>query len=122
MSEKFTTITLKVKNVLGQTDLNRIKKMSDAELEKNALSDKDNLPLTPAQLAQFRPVKLRQKINIKDVREKLGLSQEKFAAYFGVSVRTLQDWEQGRHQPNRTAMNFLIVVAKEPQAVQRALR
>jgi putative transcriptional regulator len=51
----------------------------------------------------------------------LGLSQAQFARCFGVSVRTLQDWEQHRHQPNQTARNFLMVIAKETKAVLRAL-
>lgn len=106
----------------GQTDFERLHNMTDADLEKNALTDPDNLPLTLEQLAKFRPIKKRKKVNVRAIREKLGLSQEKFARYFGVSVRTLQDWEQHRHQPNRTAINFLIVVSKEPAAVQRALR
>lgn len=106
----------------GKTDFERLHNMTDADLEKNALTDPDNLPLTLEQLAKFRPIKKRKKVNVRAIREKLGLSQEKFARYFGVSVRTLQDWEQHRHQPNRTAINFLIVVSKEPAAVQRALR
>ena len=38
---------------------------------------------------------------VSDIREKTGLSQSRFAALLGVSVRTLQDWEQGRRAPSR---------------------
>jgi DNA-binding transcriptional regulator YiaG len=124
MKGKLTTCTLKVTNKpkVGKTDLCRIKKMNEAELEANALKDEDNLPLTKKQLMKFKPVYPAKKVDVKAIREKLKLSQEKFAQYFGVSVRTLQDWEQHRHEPSHTARNFLLVVAKEPQAVQRALK
>lgn len=95
--------------------------MTDKEIEKNAFSDADNLPLSNKELSQFRPAKMVEVIDVQAIRKKLGLSQEEFAYYFGVSVRTLQDWEQHRHRPNQTAINFLRVVAKEPRAVQRAL-
>lgn len=122
MKDKFTTSTVHHhKAHVGKTDFTRLKAMTDEELEQNANSDPDNLPLTLEQLSQFRPVKKQKQVNVRAIRERLGMSQEKFARYFGVSIRTLQDWEQQRHQPNRTALNFLIVVAKEPGAVQRAL-
>ncbi|MBY0545401.1 MAG: helix-turn-helix domain-containing protein [Gammaproteobacteria bacterium] len=122
MNEKLTRITMhRHSSHRGKTNFARLNSMADAELEQNALDDPDNQPLTLEELSQFRPVKKRKAIDVRAIREKLGLSQEKFADYFGVSVRTLQDWEQKRHQPNRTALNFLIVVSKEPRAVQRAL-
>ena len=59
-------------------------------------------------------------INVPDVvmiREKTGLSQSRFASLLGVSVRTLQDWEQGRRAPSGAARTLLLVVAKSPQAL-----
>ena len=55
------------------------------------------------------------------VREKTGLSQSRFAALLGVSVRTLQDWEQGRRIPDTTVRAYLTVIARNPQAVESAL-
>jgi putative transcriptional regulator len=49
------------------------------------------------------------------------MTQEDFADHFGVSLRTLQDWEQGRRIPSGAAKTFLTVIAKEPDAVRRAL-
>ncbi len=123
MKGKRITRTLKVnaKPKSGKKNMARIRKMSEADLDANALSDEDNLPLTKKQLMQFRPARHTQHVDVKSIREKLKLSQELFARYFGVSVRTLQDWEQHRHEPSNTARNFLLVVAKEPKAVQRAL-
>jgi len=44
---------------------------------------------------------------VSAVRESTGLSQSQFAELLGVSVRTLQDWEQGRHAPNAAAVALL---------------
>jgi putative transcriptional regulator len=49
------------------------------------------------------------------------MSQSQFAAYFGVSVRTVQEWEQGRAVPSGAARAFLTVIDREPDAVRRAL-
>lgn len=59
-------------------------------------------------------------INIPDiagVRRKTGLSQVKFAQLLGVSVRTLQDWEQGRRAPSGAARTLLMVADKNPGAL-----
>src|SRR3546814_921564 len=54
-------------------------------------------------------------------RLKLGMSQPEFAAMLGVSVRTLQDWEQGRRQPSGAAKALLTVAAASPKVVRKAL-
>jgi len=61
------------------------------------------------------------KIDVQALRRKTGMSQAVFAATFGVNRRTLQDWEQGRYAPDPMARAFLTVIAKEPEAVKRAL-
>ena len=50
-------------------------------------------------------------------REKSGLSQAKFAALLGVSVRTLQDWEQGRREPTGAAKTLLRVAVSHPEVL-----
>ncbi len=55
------------------------------------------------------------------IRKKINLSQSQFAHYFGVSVRTVQEWEQGRAVPSGAARAFLTVIDREPEAVRRAL-
>ena len=57
----------------------------------------------------------------KSIRDRLGLSQSRFAAIIGVSVRTLQNWEQGRRQPEGPAKALLRVVERDPEAVLQAL-
>ncbi|HTU93066.1 MAG TPA: helix-turn-helix domain-containing protein [Gemmataceae bacterium] len=59
-------------------------------------------------------------INVPDVaatRAKTGLSQARFAELLGVSIRTLQDWEQGRRAPSGAARTLLMIAAKNPQAL-----
>ncbi|MCZ7625005.1 MAG: transcriptional regulator [Candidatus Methylomirabilota bacterium] len=55
--------------------------------------------------------------SITGVREKTGLSQARFAQLLGVSVRTLQDWEQDRRAPSGAARTLLMVAAKNPRAL-----
>ena len=59
-------------------------------------------------------------INVPDVasiRAKTGLSQARFVVVLGVSVRTLQDWEQGRRAPSGAARTLLMVADRNPHAL-----
>ncbi len=51
-------------------------------------------------------------------REKSGLTQSEFAKLLGVSVRTLQDWEQGRREPNAAAQTLIKVAEKHPKVLR----
>lgn len=55
--------------------------------------------------------------SLASVREKLGLSQPQFARLMGVSVRTLQEWEQGRRAPSGPARTLLLVALRNPRAL-----
>ena len=52
-----------------------------------------------------------------EARQKTGLSQSQFAALLGVSVRTLQGWEQGRKQPSGAARTVLTIARTNPKAL-----
>ncbi|HJS03535.1 MAG TPA: helix-turn-helix domain-containing protein [Variovorax sp.] len=54
---------------------------------------------------------------VTEARKKTGLSQSQFAALMGVSVRTLQGWEQGRKQPSGAARTLLAIASTNPKAV-----
>jgi putative transcriptional regulator len=54
---------------------------------------------------------------VAEIRQKIGLSQSKFASLLGVSVRTLQDWEQGRRVPSGAARTLLLIANKNPLAL-----
>lgn len=60
-------------------------------------------------------------IDVKNVRAKMGMSQNEFASAFGISVSTLRHWERGDRVPQGPALVLLNVVEKEPQAVLKAL-
>jgi putative transcriptional regulator len=55
--------------------------------------------------------------DISATRSKTGLSQQQFAKLLGVSVRTLQDWEQGRRSPSDAARTLLAIAERNPQAL-----
>lgn len=57
--------------------------------------------------------------DVKAIREKTGLSQSAFAALIGVSVRTLQDWEQVRRKPSGPSYSLLRVAQRHPEALTR---
>jgi putative transcriptional regulator len=56
-------------------------------------------------------------LDVRAIREKAGLSTAAFAALMGVSVRTLQDWEQGRRVPRGPALALLRVADRHPEAL-----
>lgn len=66
-------------------------------------------------------VHIPENVDVRNIRKKLHMTQADFAKYFGVNVRTIQDWEQGRRVPSGVSKNFLFVIDKEPEAVRRAL-
>ena len=66
-------------------------------------------------------VHIPDEIDTARIRKKINMSQSRFAAYIGVSVRTIQEWEQGRVVPSGAARAFLTVIDREPDAVRRAL-
>ncbi len=66
--------------------------------------------------------RIPRRINVKAVRARLGMSQQDFAARFGISSATVRNWEQGRRQPEGPARVLLTIIDREPDAVRRALR
>ena len=70
---------------------------------------------TPSRVFEFSP------LDVKAIRTQLQQSQREFAQMIGVSVATLQNWEQGRRKPEGPARALLQVALRNPQAVQEAL-
>jgi len=62
-----------------------------------------------------------ERVDVRAVRERLGLSQAKFASRFGFALHAVRNWEQGRRQPDVAARAFLMVIDREPEAVRRSL-
>ena len=69
----------------------------------------------PSRVFKFRA------LDIKRIRKKLTVSQAEFASMIGVSVKTLQNWEQGRRCPRGPAQALLKVASKNPEVVLEAL-
>ncbi len=101
---------------LTDEELARLDAMTTDEIERNALEDPDNPPFTEEELERLSiaaPIQL--------TRRGLGLTQEEFAARFHISLARLRDWEQGRYKPDSAALAYLKVIARETDAVLRAL-
>jgi putative transcriptional regulator len=60
-------------------------------------------------------------VNVKEIRERLGLSQEEFAMRFGFDAASLRNWEQGRTEPEAAVRSFFKVIETHPETVENAL-
>jgi putative transcriptional regulator len=67
-------------------------------------------------------VHIPEDIDVKAIRAKLEMTQEEFAGRFGFSINTLRHWEQGRRIPEGPTRAYLLVIDRDPKAVQKALR
>ena len=97
-------------------DWSRVDAMTEAERDTAAMADPDARPMTDEEWD--RPPRVP---HVGVVRRALKLSQEQFAAAFHIPIGTIRDWEQGRYQPDAAARAYLRVIAREPNAVRRAL-
>ena len=97
------------------TDL-PMRQMTESEIASAASADPDARPMTVAELNSARRVP-----RTKTLRRVLALTQEEFAERYHIPIGTLRDWEQGRCEPDQPARAYLTVIAREPEAVQRAL-
>jgi putative transcriptional regulator len=99
-----------------QTDWDALRAMTDEEIHAAALADPDNPPITPERQARLKRVP-----QVKVMRRALGLTQEEFSTRFRIPLGTLRDWEQGKSEPDQAARAYLTVIARDPEAVQKAL-
>ena len=61
------------------------------------------------------------RVNVKAMRTRLRMTQAEFARRYHLNIARIRDWEQGRSQPEGAVRAYLLVIAREPQAVERAL-
>jgi putative transcriptional regulator len=99
-----------------KTDWRAFDAMSDEERHRAALSDPDCPPATEEQLARARRMP-----TVKALRLRLSMTQEEFSAKFHLPLGTIKEWEQGVRRPDEAAEVLLKVIAKDPEAVARAL-
>lgn len=104
----------------GKADRDRLRRTTDVEIAEQIAADPDTAPEMAAD-TDWRLVANPPIPDIKAIRRRLGLSQAQFANRFGLSVRTVQQWEQGRAIPDRPARNLLKVIESAPEIVARAL-
>jgi putative transcriptional regulator len=100
----------------SKTDWASFNALTEEEVTAAALSDPDSVLLTDEQLAEGRHAP-----NPREIRQKLQMTQEQFAAEFHIPLGTLRDWEQGVSVPDTAARSYLRVIAKNPKAVIEAL-
>ncbi len=60
-------------------------------------------------------------VDVGELRRKLGMTQERFAATFGIGLGTLRHWERGDRKPRGPALTLLNVIEQKPEAVLEAL-
>ena len=60
-------------------------------------------------------------LNVKQIRQNVGMTQVEFATTFGISLGTLRHWERGDRAPHGSALALLKIIDREPQAALRAL-
>lgn len=105
----------------GRVDSERLRATTDEDIDRQIAADPDTAPRID-DLSGWKVVRNPPVPDVRQIREKMGLSQTEFADRFGLSFRTVQEWEQGRAVPDRPARVLLKVIAHSPNAVTRALR
>jgi len=73
-----------------------------------------------AQLTSYE-YRIPEHVNVRAVRKKIGLSQAEFASRYALNRRTLQEWEQGRTEPDLSTRAYLTVIDRNHEAVEDAL-
>ena len=66
-------------------------------------------------------IKVAAPIDVRDIRARQGLSQAAFAEKYGFSLATLRNWEQGHRAPTGASRILLLVIDRQPKAVEAAL-
>ena len=104
------------------TDWDAVVALSDEELTAAALADPNAQPIPRGSEEELAKLGLHYLVNVKKLRERLELTQEAFAARYRIPVGTLRDWEQRRKNPDAPARAYLMVIARNPEAVAELLR
>jgi putative transcriptional regulator len=95
--------------------------MSDELFDELTASVREGGAILRGKRQPARKFKL-EPLDVREIRNTLHLSQRQFAALMGISVNTLQNWEQGRRQPRGAAQVLLRVAAQSPETVLKAAR
>jgi putative transcriptional regulator len=103
------------------TDWGAIHALTDDQIHQAALSDPDAQPIPLGSDEEIAKLGLHRIVNVKKLRDRLGMTQDAFSAAYRIPLGTLRDWEQRRKTPDAPARAYLAVIAKDPKAVARLL-
>ena len=105
----------------GRVDRARLRTTTEEEIARQIAADPETAP-DLADAEGWRVVRRPPVPDVRQLRARLGLSQAAFARRFGLSARTVQEWEHGRSVPDGPARVLLRVIEDAPEAVERAVR
>ena len=106
---------------VARTDWAKIDAMTDKDIARQIAGDQDAAPDTSGVPRRKWRLVLPEP-DVHRIRAKLAMTQDNFAAAFGVSVATVRNWEQGRRKPQGAARVLMTIIEREPDAVLRAIR
>jgi putative transcriptional regulator len=89
--------------------------MSERDIGQEILEGIREIKAYKAGRIDLRTRELKEPSSPQDIRRRLNLSQSAFAGLMGVSLRTVQDWEQGRRRPSGPAKSLLRIVEQRPE-------
>jgi len=104
------------------TDWAAVDALTNEQIHAAALADPDAQPIPRGTDEELAKLGLHRLVNVKKLRERLGLTQGAFAAAYRIPVGTLRDWEQGRKNPDAPARAYLMVIDRNPDAVAEWLK
>lgn len=111
--------TMKFKS---KTDWDKVKSLTDEDIERAASSDPDAPLLTKEELTGFKRANPGIEFDVKFIRNRQEMTQEEFSSNYGINKRTLQGWEQRAKKPSATEITFLKIIDKYPEEVKRMVR
>ena len=97
------------REALRKTDWRRVDAMTDTDITRQIAAHADAAP-------DMAPV-----IDVRAIREAIGMTQVEFAAAYEFSVRTVQEWERGAKRPSGPARTLLRAIKGDPEGLRRAL-
>ena len=94
---------------LKKTNWKRVDAMSDADIARHIAANADAAP------------DMAPEIDVRAIREAIGMTQAEFAAAYEFSVRTVQEWERGAKRPSGPARTLLRAIKGDPEGLRKAL-
>ena len=97
------------RDAVRKTDWRRVDAMTDTDIARQIAAHADAAP-------DMAPV-----IDVRAIREAIGMTQVEFAAAYEFSVRTVQEWERGAKRPSGPARTLLRAIKGDPEGLRKAL-